>query len=414
MNAGVMKQGIRNPPCCIMLLVLMLKVTLPVHCSIIHANALPKDAHLFKFDNQGDRDSRFHNLYMNINEMKDEELDKRLATAVRLDPFAIFHLFLSAYVLVNHAIEPIIPKAFQSRIRFQNLVTETSIHLIEIFLRLQIPTDLANQSYIFQDQDILQAARMDMIEIARTREGQQIAYSLICIFNGSPSGCILPLLIRNIPVFIKYVGIITLLCVPGFGGHEILVNFFNNLCDVPHNDNAGRNIDGAGRNIDDAEALEAKVNEKSSSKSEFVFKKIQKDDSIGNSRVIINLISESLSVVLETIILVHSVINLPKGKEGKIDPLIIFKHLVCTIFVFQYVSVRGKAFGKFLSNIFVGINTLDTVQNNMRLLITELTKFSPANILLSFSNPIRNNSADDNGQRLKKKKSRGKKVPKKS
>ena len=390
-----------------MLIVLVLNVIFPVQCSIIQANALPKDAHVWKFDNQGDRDSRFHDLYMNINEMKDEELDKRLATTVRLDPFAIFHFFLSVYVLVNHAIEPIIPKAFQSRIRFQNLLTEISIHLIEIFLRLQIPTDLANQSYIFQDQDILQAARKDMIEIARTREGQQVAYSLICIFNGSPSGCILPLLIRNIPVFIKYIGIISLLCVPGFGGHKILVNFFDNLYEVPSNNNVGRNID-------DAQALDKQENEKSSSKCEFVKEEIQADDSLGNSRVMIKLISESLSVVLETIILVHSVINLPKGKEGKIDPLIIFKHLVCTIFVFQYVSVRGKSFGKFLSNIFGGMNTLDIVQNNMKLFITELTKISPANILLSFSNPVRHSAADKKGQRVKKKKSGGKKISKKT
>ena len=385
-----MKQHISSSTSCLVLLVLVTSVIFPACCSTIQATLQPTKMAPWSFDNQQNKELKFHDLYMNINEMKDQDLDKRLAAAVRFDPFVFFQLFLSAYVLINHVIEPIIPRVFQARIRSQNLLTETSIHIIEIFLRLQVPADLANQSYIFNDLDIVKAARYDMMEIARTREGQQIAYSLICIFNGSPIGCILPLLIRNIPAYMRYVGIMVLLCIPGFGGNLLVKHFLDNLFDISDEVNS--------------ESVEKKDIEISSSKSEFVIKNGQSNGSIGNSRVMIKVISESLSVLLETVILVNSVINLPKGHEGKIDPLIICKHLICTMFVLQYVSVRGKSFGVLLSSIFHGTQTLDNVRNKLNSSVVVLRKFSRENIIQLFSFPKVKKTAKKNSNNIVKKK----------
>ena len=331
----------------------------------------------WRFDNRRNRNIRFEQLYENITEMKEIELDKRMAAAVRFDPFIIVQFFLSTYVLLNHLIEPVLPDNFRPRSRLQNLLMETSVHILEIFLRIQIPQELSNQSGIFCDQDILQDAREDMIRLASTREGQQIAYSLICIFNGHPAGCVAPLLIRNIPAFLRYLGIIILLCFPSYGNNGTLINLFGNLFSSSRGSDRSES-----KSSSDCESLlgsDKNIQEPSST-----LQSVEFDISMSNSGVVTGLVSETLSLIFETFILIKFIINVPEGKDGKINPLIIFKHLFCAILTFQYVAVRGRTFGAFFSSTFHGTRILDNVQNTLKMYVLLVSNFSLENILNSF------------------------------
>jgi hypothetical protein len=322
----------------------------------------------WKFDNGRDRDNRLQSLYDSINEMKEVELDKRIATTIRFDPASITQFLLSVYVLANHLIGPILPENFRPRIRLQNLLSEVVLHVIEIFLRLQIPAELTNQYGIFTENDILTDARADMMRIVGTREGQQIAYSLICILNGSPTGCVLPLIIRDFPLYLKFLGVSMLLCSPNFGGNGKLFSFFDSLYRL-REEGGDSSADTDSKNAEGSEATAGRHGEESTSPFELSAK---------NSRVVVDLVSESVSMIFETYILTNSVINLPSGRKEKLNLFMVVKYILCALLTFQYVSIRGKAFGNYFSSVFQNTALLVTVQSAVKTRMLDLSKLSPA------------------------------------
>jgi hypothetical protein len=338
---------------------------------IVHAKGLPVPSDIgasrspaWKFDNGRDRDNRFKSLFDSISEMKEVELDKRIATTIRFDPASITQFLLSMYVLANHLIGPILPENFRPRIRLQNLLSEVALHVVEIFLRLQIPVELTNQYGIFTENEIVTDARADMMRIVGTREGQQIAYSLICILNGSPPGCVLPLIIRDFPSYLKFLGVSMLLCSPNFGGNGNLVSFFDSLYRL-REDVGDSSTD---TNSKDAEGSEAIADEQST----FSF-----DVSAKNSKFLVNLVSESVSMIFETYILTNSVINLSSGRKEKLNLLTVVKYILCALLTFQYVSIRGRAFGNYFSSVFQDTAMLVTIQNAVRTRLVDMNTLFP-------------------------------------
>lgn len=356
---------------------------------IVHCKGLPVPSDIdvsrttaWKFDNGRDRDIRFQSLYDSICEMKEVELDKRIATTIRFDPASIAQFLLSIYVLANHLIGPILPENFRPRIRLQNLISEVALHVIEIFLRLQIPAELTNQYGIFTENDILSDARTDMMRIVGTREGQQIAYSLLCILNGSPTGCVLPLIIRDFPSYLKFLGISMLLCSPNFGGNGMLTSFFDSLYHL-REEGGDSSTDTDRKN---AEGSEARAGHHSEQLTHSF------DVSAKNSRVIVDLVSESVSMIFETYILTNSVINLSSGRKEKLNLLIVMKYILCALLTFQYVNIRGKGFGNFFSTVFQDTKMLTSVQTALRTRLADLKKLSPAVLVYSLLRKERKSS----------------------
>ena len=382
------------------------------HCSNVAPNIQTKEIRAWRFDNQGNRDTRFQNIYMHINEMKEDELDKRIAATVRLHPLIILQFCLSSYVLLNQAIESFLPEGFRSRIRFQNLLTVTSVHFIETLMRFQIPSDLENQSGIFTERDIIQDARSDMSKIALTKDCQQIAYSIISIFNGSPAGSVLPLLIRNIPALIRYLGIVILLCLPNYGNNTMLIDFFDNLFDTcideSHIVDSGAIKTG---NMDSK--MDVNVSGGIAGGDKTVIEEENKIKlSAMNSRTLIELISESLSLVFETVILINSIISLPKSKDGKLNPPVLCKHLICSLLIFQYVSIRGKSFGTFLSSNFHDTKILENIQNILVSYMNIFSTLSPETLIASLKKLVPKSSDSGINKKSQSKKKSKKKVPK--
>jgi hypothetical protein len=298
------------------------------------------------FDNHRNRDNRFQDFYDTVNDMEEVELDKRFASAIKLDPALACQFLLSGYILLNHAIESIVPEDLRRRIRLQNLIAEIILHVLEMFLRMQIPEQLANGGGIFLDRDMVGDARMDMMRLAESREGQQVAFSLICIFNGFPKGCVLPLLLRDIPAYTKGFGIALLLGLPSYGDNKFLINFFDGLCRVKEvgtdpnaTESEGNLREGHGR-----------VNKESTLSSAESGNKAELDISVKNSRVLVDLMSESVSLLVEVFFLIRFVTALASNRKDKLNLLIIFKQIFCAVLTLQYVSVRGRTYGALVTN----------------------------------------------------------------
>ena len=354
------------------------------------------------FDNHRNRDNRFQDFYDTVNDMEEVELDKRFATAIKLDPALACQFLLSGYILLNHAIESIVPENLRRRIRLQNLIAEIILHVLEMFLRMQIPEQLTNGGGIFLDRDIVGDARMDMMRLAESREGQQAAFSLICIFNGFPSGCVLPLLLRDIPAYTKSFGITLLLGLPSYGDNKFLINFFDGLCRVKEvgtdqiaTESEGNHREGHGRGNRESFLSSAENGHKP-----------ELDISVMNSRVLVDLISESVSLLVEMLFLIRFVTALASNRKDKLNLLIIFKQIFCAVLTLQYVSVRGRTYGALISTNLKHSTVLESFQKSLQwvpLSFKSLSIESVVNLLKRNSPAVEIESEDDLKKKRKKK-----------
>ena len=351
-----------------------------------------------RFYNARNRESRFQEMYDGINEMKEVELDQRIAIAVRQDPFMVIQCLTTTYILLNTIVEQIVPEKLKPRIRLQSLASAIILHMIEIILRLEIPPDLANQGGIFLETDIITDARVGMRRIAGSREGQQIAYALVCILHGFPSGCVIPLLIRDLPSYLKNIGLGLLLCLPKFGNIGFFIDFFGNLY---RRNNAEEEIENTGgKKIMGSDDTDESNNER---KSTFKI-------NMRNTRVLVDLVSESLSLIFETVLLIQAVTSLPLSGEEKINLFVIVQHIISSIFTFQYISVRGRDFGIFLKSVFKNTEILSVTQTSLREAVDVLKANSPVTLIKSL---IGTAAIKKEKSPTRKKKNASKKSPKK-
>lgn len=359
------------------------------------------------FDNHRDRDYRFQDFYNTINEMEEIELDKRFATAIKLDPALACQFLLSGYILLNHGIESIVPEDLRRRIRLQNLIAEIILHVFEMFLRMQIPAELTNHGGVFLDRDVIGDARMDMMRLAESREGQQVAFSVICIFNGFPSGCVLPLLLRDIPMYFKSFGIALLLGLPSYGNNKFLMNFFDGLCrrkEIGTDDIAtGSDGNHAVRHAVESERFDPPLGE--------INDNTELDVSVKNSRVIVDLVSESISLLVEMFFLIRSVTALASNRKDKLNLLIMFKRVFCAILTLQYVTVRGRTYGSLISSNLKQTRTLESLQKGLQMIqlfFTNLSIESLINLLKNRSPSVGVETVDESKKKRKKKMKRKK------
>ena len=353
------------------------------------------------FDNHRNRDNRFQDFYDTVNDMEEVELDKRFATAIKLDPALACQFVLSSYILLNHAIESIVPEDLRRRIRLHNLIAEIILHVLEMFLRMQIPEQLANGGGLFLDRDIVGDARIDMMRLAESREGQQVAFSLICIFNGFPKGCVLPLLLRDIPAYTKSFGIALLLGLPSYGDNKFLINFFDGLCRV---EEVGTDQIATESERNHREGHD-RVNRESTLSSAESGSKAELDISVKNSRVLVDLMSESASLLVEMFFLVRFVTALASNRKDKLNLLIIFKQIFCAVLTLQYVSVRGRTYGALITNNLKHSTALKSLKNSLKWVPLSFKSLSIESIvnLLKSSPAVEIESEDDLKKKLKKK-----------
>jgi hypothetical protein len=350
------------------------------------------------FDNNRNRDNRFQDFYDTVNDMEEVELDKRFATAIKLDPALACQFLLSGYILLNHAIESIVPGDLRRRIRLQNLIAEIILHVLEMFLRMQIPEQLTNGGGIFLDRDIVGDARIDMMRLAESREGQQVAFSLICIFNGFPKGCVLPLLLRDIPAYTKSFGIALLLGLPSYGDNKFLINFFDGLCRIKEvgTDQVATESEG-----DDREGHGGGNRESTLSSAESG-NKAKLDISVKNSRVLVDLMSESVSLLVEMFFLIRFVTALASNRKDKLNLLIIFKQIFCAVLTLQYVSVRGRTYGALITNNLKHSIVFESLKKSLQWVPLSFKSLSIESIMRS-SPAVEIESEDDLKKKRKKK-----------
>jgi hypothetical protein len=155
------------------------------------------------FDSRRDRDRRFHDLYVDLQHSDLQEFDRRFAFTLQGDPLLGVQFVLSLYIVVNQIIEPLVSLELRSRLRLQNLISDIAKCVIDIGFRFHVPKDYADAPGIFAEDSLLSAAERDMKSIVKGREGQQIAYAIICLLSGTPAGCALPLILRGIPSTLK-------------------------------------------------------------------------------------------------------------------------------------------------------------------------------------------------------------------
>lgn len=367
---------------------ILVQLITPVHS----LSALPEVAterlSRLNLDSIHDRESRFEDLYISITEMEENELDKRIAAAARLDPHLLMQFLLSTYVLINHVIESILTQKFRQRIRMQNLFTEISIHLFEIWLRIEVPKELSDQTETFRDSKMVSGIRNNIKKIVRKREGQQVAYSILCLFNGLPNGCVLPLIIRDLTLLLKSMGIILLLCFPEKGKNNILHGFFIKMY---------YRLDSKG--CSDSNKLSETLKQTTDQMENH---QIETKNAIENSGVLIDVICEGVSLIMETFILTSALINLPKDK---INFFVLLKHVILGGLTFQYIGVvRGRSYGELLSST-LGKEILESIQISFKKLNDVISQLSLEHFMSLFNGQklVDENEAKNETIRSKKK-----------
>lgn len=356
--------------CCLLVICCLLVSTESISTPLPQQPSTTPLKQIRKWDfetNQG-RDARFQNMYKVIGELEEVELDKRFATAVRLDPFISIQFLLSIYIFFNHIIESFLPQNYRLRIRIQNLVTEIGSHIVEIWQKIKIPEELSNDSGMFLDNNILMNARNDMMKIAKSREGQQIAYSLLCMLNGTPSYCVLPLIIRDLPLLLKSFGIIFIVCFPDFRIKYMMGDFYDNLYlkidndedhieneNTKNNENSAESVDDEiknsentdgnsnDENSDDDEDGEEEISDTTTTTS-FIenIKQFKSHINNINTNKSFSFVCEILSFLLEHCLLTSALFNF---SNEKINLPTILKKIICAAFAFQYLwIVRGETY----------------------------------------------------------------------
>mmetsp|Transcript_17987 Transcript_17987/g.17307 ORF Transcript_17987/g.17307 Transcript_17987/m.17307 type:complete len:397 (+) Transcript_17987:143-1333(+) len=331
---------------------------------IISLSALPEVAterpSRLRLDSFHDRESRFEDLYISITDMKENELDKRIAAAARLDPFLFVQFLLSTYVFINHIIEPLLLQKFRQRIRMQNLFTEISIHLFEIWLKIVTPKELSDQTGLFCDNKVVCDIRNDVMKIVGKREGQQVAYSILCLLNGSPNGCVLPLIIRDLSLLLKSIGLILLLCFPEIGKNKIYHRTYSK--------GSSKSINASEPSKQDTDQME--------------IHQLENEMKLNNSGSLIDVICEGISLIMETYILTYALTNLTKDK---LNLFVLLKHIILGGLTFQYIGVvRGRSYGELLSSK-LGTKTLESIQMNFRKLNDVISQLSLEHFISLFN-----------------------------
>jgi hypothetical protein len=294
-----------------------------------------------RLDSFHDRESRFEDLYISITDMKENDLDKRIAAAARLDPFLFVQFLLSTYVLINHIIE-------------------ISIHLFEIWLKIVTPKELSDQTGLFCDNKVVSEIRNDVMKIVGKREGQQVAYSILCLLNASPNGCVLPLIIRDLSLLFKSVGLILLLCFPEIGKSMIYSRTYSK---------------GSNKNINISETSKQNTDQMENHQFENEMK-------IDNSGFLIDVICDGISLIMETYILTYALTSLPKDK---LNFFVLLKHIILGGLTFQYIGVvRGRSYGELLSST-LGTKTLESIQINFAKLNDVMSQLSLEHFITLFN-----------------------------
>ena len=287
-----------------------------------------------KFDSNYDRDSRFADLYIQTNKYEEPQYDKRIAFTIRSDPILFSEFLLVSYVILNNAIEPLLHSNLRPRIRFQNLLAELLLHIVENWSRIVIPEEMANLSSIFTDQNTVNSARIDMHQMCRGREGQQVMYCLLIWCCGIPSNCIIPLIIRDLPLFIKAM---TMLYIVGMGD-KVISYKFKHLYDppviistmtkkIPASNISGDSNHGV-HDIITSEKVQTFVIEEKIS-------------------VVLDFICEILSAIVETFIFTRYIIDHVLNIYGtKVELPNLIWRIITIVMIIRYTRVRSEVLGE--------------------------------------------------------------------
>ena len=331
----------------------------------------PKSFPFISFDSKYRRDERMETLYYGIRDMKVTELDKRVALALRMEPLIFLQALLSIYVLLNHVVEGLLPETIKRRIRVQNLVVVATIHISELTGRFSIPRELLSRSALFAQEHIVHNARKDMMHMIRGREGQQVAYALICLLCGMPVGCVLPIVIRDLPLLLKVGGIVSLLCSPNIreettkgsrkkrkesNNDQWLEAFY--VLDGDESNQKGEEKEGIMSSpLVDLMKKETRKQQQQQQSHDFDFR------SSHNLRVMVDLVCESASLGMEFMLLSsflwHQFTDFQGAKTGL---PVVLKRVVCAALIVRYLQIRGLTLSELVVTTLEGSQTLETIR----------------------------------------------------
>jgi len=290
------------------------------------------------------------------------EVDQRLAQVLRWEPLVMAQSALAAYVLLNHAVvEALLPATVRRRVRAQNLLAEVVMHASEVWGRLGEVGGTGRRA-VFASDAVVSEARRGMARLVRSREGQQVAYALLCMLCGAPEGCVLPLIVRDVPHLLKVGGVLALACTTSAAAAAAA---------APP---SARRKKG-GKQGGDVDAVE------------YFFVVTPADVPLGafdvrsskNVRVVLDLACEGTSLGLEGVVLtgflLRQVTDVHAAKAGL---LTVAKRVVAGALILRYLQVRGLALGDLLVETLGGTAGLESVRASVRRLLSAATTAAAA------------------------------------
>ena len=237
-----------------------------------------------------------------------------------------------------------------------------------------------------------------MMNMVRGREGQQVAYALICLLCGMPIGCVLPVVIRDVPLLLKAGGIVSLLCSPSIR-EEIPVGSRKKqkksksdqwLEEFYVLDGYGSNQGKENEVIMSSPLADLMKNEKRKQQQqqqphEFDFRSSQ------NLRVMVDLVCESASLGMEAMLLSSFLWHQFTDFQGANTGLpVVLKRLICAALIVRYLQIRGITLTETVVETLEGSQTLETIRGFLS------SSLLPSTVVSWLNPPKKNEDNEDN------------------
>ena len=289
------------------------------------------------------------------------EVDQRLAQVLRWEPLVMAQSALAAYVLLNHAVvEALLPATVRRRVRAQNLLAEVVMHASEVWGRLGEVGGTGRRA-VFASDAVVSEARRGMARLVRSREGQQVAYALLCMLCGAPEGCVLPLIVRDVPHLLKVGGVLALACTTSAAAAAAAA------AAAPPPPSRRKKGGKQGGDVDAVEHFFV-VTPADVPQGAFDVR------SSKNVRVVLDLACEGTSLGLEGVVLTGFLLQqFTDVHAAKAGLLAVAKRVVAGALILRYLQVRGLALGDLLVETLGGTAGLESVRASVRRLLSAAT-----------------------------------------
>lgn len=157
--------------------------------------------------NDDSDDQSFLTTYTTIKQTYQQNTDitttENLTRIIESNKLLFFKFLIHIFATINVFVEFISPEKLKSAVRGQCITTIILINVIEIIRSIDIDVDDTNELF---ESDLLDTRVMIQRSLIKHR-GYILMYSLIALLSGNKAACTIPLLLSQIPFYIKYLTI---------------------------------------------------------------------------------------------------------------------------------------------------------------------------------------------------------------